>query len=66
MSDYRISLLALIEVHAVLREIHAIVGPDPRGLIPGPLYSRLVSAEATLEAYVRRIGRRVELEVEAQ
>lgn len=63
MNDCRIPLLALIEVHAVLREIHEITGPDPRGLIPGKLYTRLVSAEATLGAYVDRIGRAVELEV---
>jgi hypothetical protein len=63
MNNHRIPLLALIEVHSVLREIHEIVGPDPRALIPGPLYSRLVSAEATMRGYVNRIGRKVELEV---
>jgi hypothetical protein len=63
VNTYRISLLALIEVHAVLRDIHAITGPDPRGLITGPLYSRLVSAEATLGGIVDRIASRLDLEV---
>jgi hypothetical protein len=66
MNDYRIPLLALIEVHAVLREIHEIVGPAPHAVIPGKLYARLVSAEATVGGYVDRIGRKVELEAEAQ
>jgi hypothetical protein len=59
----RIPLAALIEAHAVLREIHEITGPDPRGLIPGRLYSRLVSAEANLAAIVERIAREVSVEV---
>lgn len=63
MNDYRISPLALIEAHAVLREIHEIVGPDPRAVIPPHLYTRLVGAEATLESYVHRIGRKVDLDV---
>jgi hypothetical protein len=61
-----VPLTVLIEAHAVLREIHELTGPDPRALIPGKLYTRLVSAEATIGGYVDRIGRKVELEVEAQ
>jgi hypothetical protein len=60
-----IPLAALVEAHAVLREIHEITGPDPRGLIPGKLYSRLVSAEAALGEIVARIARDIPVEVTA-
>jgi hypothetical protein len=63
MNDHAISLAALVEVHSVLREIHEIVGPNPRAVIPGKLYSRLVSAEATMDAHVTRIARKIGLEV---
>lgn len=63
MNDYRISLLALMDAHSVLREIHEIIGPDPRAIIPPHLYTRIVSAEATIGGYVHRIGRKVDLDV---
>jgi hypothetical protein len=63
MNDYRISLLALMEAHSVLREIHEIIGPDPRAVIPSHLYVRLVSAEGSLGSCVHRIGRKVDLDI---
>lgn len=64
MNDKTIPLATLVDALAVMREIHALVGPDPRAGIPGKLYTRLVSAEAALGSYVDRIARSVAAEVQ--
>jgi hypothetical protein len=63
MSAPRVPLSALIDAHAVLREIHELVGPDPKAGIPGKLYTRLVSAEFNLQSCVERITRELSAEV---
>jgi hypothetical protein len=60
----KVPLSALVEAHAVLREIHELVGPDPKVGIPGRLYSKLVSAEVGLQVVVERITRETQVEVQ--
>jgi hypothetical protein len=60
----KVPLSALVEAHAVLREIHELVGPDPKAGIPGRLYSKLVSAEVGLQCVVERITRETQVEVQ--